>query len=35
MQLKKEIKTRNVCLVDMRIEVAFQAVEQQEIWKSD
>lgn len=35
MQLKREIKTRDVCLVDKTIEVAFQAVEQQEIWKAD
>ena len=35
MQLKREIKTRDVCLVPKTIEVAFQAVEQQEIWKAD
>ena len=35
MQLKREIKTRDVCLVHKTIEVAFQAIEQQEIWKAD
>lgn len=33
--LKREVVTRDICLVDKPIEVAFQAMEQQEICKAE
>ena len=34
-QLKREVETRDICLVDMPIEAAFQAIEQQESWRTE
>lgn len=34
-QLKREVETRDICLVDMPIEAAFQAIEQQERWRAE
>lgn len=33
-QFKREVETRDICLVDIPIEVAFQVTEQQEICKA-
>lgn len=34
-QFKREVETRDICLVDIPREAAFQAVEQQEICKAE
>lgn len=34
-QLKREVETRDICLVDMPTEFAFQVVEQQEICNAE